>query len=128
MSENRIETVEQADALPAGQWVIAADGTEACLFDTHMGWPQRMWGCRANSGSQIRSFVALGGIAYPLGLADLVETGHVCEHRAANECGQCLRCGQPEVGEHREVRLDTEGLAAFRAAAISAAATAEASR
>ena len=88
------------------------------MFETHIGLPQRMWGGRANAGSLIRSFISLDGLPLPLHLADLVEhQGHVCQHRSTNECGQCLRCGMPEVGEHRELFFDAEGMRTFQIAA-----------
>jgi hypothetical protein len=118
MTENDVTTPEQVDALPAGQWVIAADGTEACLFDTHMGFPQHMWGIRHDAGRPVGSFTAMANLPLPLHLADVIENaGHLCQHRRANECGQCLRCGLPDVGERHELFLDAEGLRAFRIAA-----------
>jgi hypothetical protein len=84
MSENEIATPAEAEVLPDGQWVLAADGKAWCLLDTHMGFPQRMAG-------QGRSLTNLDNLAYPLHLADFQGE---CEHRwGHHELGQCIRCG-----------------------------------
>lgn len=84
-----IETVEQAEQLPAGQWVEDADGGMWCLFQTHTLVHQWMWKA-AWSGT----YVALDRIAYPLALAKLNEKdGYACPHKRIQECGQCTRCG-----------------------------------
>lgn len=114
MTTNTIETVEEVSVLPFGQWVIAADNTVACLFDTHVGFPQRMWGVLTSSGG-IRSFVALEQLKFPLALADaIMKPGQTCKHRSANECGQCLRCGTPEVSTRHELHFSLEGMKLFR--------------
>lgn len=84
-----IETAEEADALPVGQWIVDAEGISRCLVDTNVGWPQRMW----MSGGG-RGYTCIQGAAYPLRLADLVEGPDDCPHRwGTNECGHCRRCG-----------------------------------
>jgi hypothetical protein len=116
-NENEVTTKEQVDALPAGTWVIAADGTQACLFDTHIGFPQRMWGLKPKGGP-VGSFVAITGLTLPLHLADIDEPeGYTCPHPRPNECGQCQRCGKPGVGKRREWFFDEQGMETFRMAA-----------
>lgn len=94
---NTIATVEQMDALPAGQWALTDDGKAYCLFDTHMGFPQRMWGYKADGGTKghVYGYTALDGAPLPLHLADVHADS--CLHRRTNECGQCLFCGKPEI-------------------------------
>ena len=116
----QVTTSDEVAALPVGQLAITADGDVICLFDTHIGFPQRMWGRKPNGGTRGRfsSFSHLGSIELPIDLADLDwGDGPRCQHPATNECGQCLNCGEPNVGEHREMYLDPEGMAAFRWAA-----------
>lgn len=99
---NTITTSEQIDALPAGQWVIDADGHNACLFDTHMGFPQRMWGFKTNYGTsgKIHSYSHLENLTLPAHLAD-IDGDFKCPHTDSNECGQCIICGAPGVAEAR---------------------------
>lgn len=105
MTNKTIATVEQMKSLEAGQWVLLDDGKAACLFDTHMGFPQRMWGMKTNGGTRgsVRSFVALDGITLPLHLADIEASK--CEHWTTNECGQCNFCGLPNAGEAYPVQF-----------------------
>ena len=116
-ADNEVTTREQVDALSAGTWVTDANGRQACLFDTHIGFPQRMWGIKPKGGP-IASFVAITGLTLPLYLCDIDEPdGYTCPHSRPNECGQCQRCGKPEVGEHREMFFDQQGMDAFHVAA-----------
>ena len=112
-----IRTMEAVRALPSGQWVQDADGKVACLMDTHVGFPQRMWGFKTDGGTKGRMVYhcALDRIALPLHLADV--TGGECSHPFHNECGQCEACGLPGVAEGAPRYFDPEGEAAFRAAA-----------
>ena len=71
-ADNEVTTQDAVNALPAGTWVIAADGTQACLFDTHIGFPQRMWGLKPKGGPVV-SFLAITGLTLPLHLADIDE-------------------------------------------------------
>lgn len=117
MEGNEITTQEQVNALPVGTWIIDAEGTVACLFETHMGFPQKMWGIRLK-GSPISSFSAVENAKLPLHLAEIDESeGFTCPHFHSNECGQCLRCGKPGVGERREMFFDKLGSDTFRIAA-----------
>ena len=97
MSLYDIATIEQVKDLPPGQWVLTEKGEAFCIFDTHMGFPQRMWGYKAERGTKgdVRNFMALDQVPLPLGLADVVPTD--CLHRRTNECGQCLFCGKPGI-------------------------------
>ena len=80
-----ILTAEEASRLPAGQWVIDADGNAACLINTHFGRFQPMW-LRANAVC-----IPLTHLPYPVELAELTEP---CPHTVGtNECGHCYRCG-----------------------------------
>jgi hypothetical protein len=118
MTAEWVTTKEDEGALPAGTWVIADDGTEACLFDTHLGFPQRMWGVKLPRQGRVLSYQALGSLPFPLYVSEVIEPeGFVCPHRHWNECGQCQRCGKPEVGESHEMFFDEQGMRAFRIAA-----------
>lgn len=102
-ADNEVTTQEQVIALTAGTWVIDADGNEACLFDTHTGFPQRMWALKEKGSGPMSFFVALSELTLPLHLCYIDETeGYTCPHARWNECGQCLRCGKTDVGEKRE--------------------------
>lgn len=113
-----VNTAKEMASLEPGQWAVDADGDVVCLFETHMGAPQRMWGAKADGGTRGRAtrFVSMDGASLPLHLADIVE-GTVCGHREANECGQCLYCGAPEVGPRNELHFGEEGLRLIRMAA-----------
>lgn len=89
MSYNTIETVEQAEALPDGQWAQDAEGTFVCLMDTHLGFPQRM--VMPKGG---RSLHSLESLAFPLHLCDLA-LDEPCPHKwgLIGE-GHCRRCGE----------------------------------
>jgi hypothetical protein len=79
-------TEDEAYELPVGQWVIDANGTQRCLVDTHVGWPQRMF--MSNGGS---TYVGVHFVDYPLRLADVIDE---CPHLwGTQECGHCKRCG-----------------------------------
>lgn len=116
MSENTITSPEQMQDLPAGQWALTEDGKAYCLFDTHMGFPQRMWGSKAEGGTKgaVRSYTSLETVPLPLHLAD-IEGDFRCTHAQANECGQCTICGAPGVSEARRVEFVSFG--EFHAAA-----------
>lgn len=89
MTKNMITTAAEAATLDAGQWVQDADGTNWCLFQTHVMVHQWMW-----KAQKAQHYVALGGIPYPLHLCDLNEKDdYQCPHRDTQECGQCTRCG-----------------------------------
>ena len=106
MTENKVETVETAEALPSGQWVQDATGSVYCLIDTHMGFPQRM-------AAHKRSLTNLSNLTYPLYLCDFVGD---CEHKwGTYELGQCVRCCQV-VAEPRPLVFG-DGGAVFRATA-----------
>lgn len=94
---NTITTTEQMTELPAGQWALTDDGKALCLFDTHMGFPQRMWGSKPDYGTKgaVYSYTSLEGAPLPLHLADVQADD--CLHRRTNECGQCLFCGTPGI-------------------------------
>lgn len=105
MSAVEVETVEEAEALPSGQWVQDATGQAYCLIDTYLGFPQRM-------AAHKRTLTNLSTLAYPLHLADFVGD---CEHKwGTHELGQCIRCGQV-VAEPRPVYFDADQMAVFRA-------------
>ena len=106
MSENTISTVDQMADLPVGQWVLTDDSKAYCLFDTHMGFPQRMWGSKAEGGTKgaIRSYTSLETAPLPLHLAE-IDSEFQCTHAQANECGQCTICGIPGASEARPVEL-----------------------
>ena len=111
-------TAEEVEALPTGQWVVAADGRVACLFDTHMGFPQRMWGLKKDGGTKgyVTSYTHINGLPLPLHLADATPKSP-CPHTRANECGQCIVCGVLGVGESSPAYFDADGMADFQAAA-----------
>jgi len=110
MSENTITTVEQMADLTAGQWALTDDGKAYCLFDTHMGFPQRMWGSKAEGGTKgyVRSYTSLETVPLPLHLAE-IDSDYECAHAQANECGQCTICGVPGVSEARPLVLVNVG-------------------
>lgn len=94
-SKNTIHAPSEAETLLPGQWVIDADGTNLCLVDTHLGWPQRMF---MTCGG--RSYTSTRHVSYPLRLADLADETP-CPHQwGVQECGHCKRCGVV-VGEAR---------------------------
>ncbi len=93
-----VNTPEETDALPVGQWVIDAKGTKLCLVDTHMGWPQRMF-MTCGGGS----FVGVSHVVYPLGLADITDETPCPHSWGANECGHCVRCGVVSAEARRVV-------------------------
>ncbi len=107
---NTITTIEQMADLPVGQWACTDDGDAYCLFDTHMGFPQRMWGSKADGGTrgEVRSYVSLEVVPLPLNLADI--DASICEHWRTNECGQCTYCGSPESGQARPVAFEDTDL------------------
>lgn len=115
--ENTITNAEEAKALPTGQWAVDADGKVICLMDTHMGFPQRMWGSKRDGGTKGRmvGYYSLDRAAYPIRLAD-VDTD-ACPHKTTNECGQCDICGLAEVGAFEPCYFEPEDEAVFRAAA-----------
>ena len=122
---DEVTTQDQVDVLPSGTWATDANGRQACLFDTHIGFPQRMWGIKPKGGP-IASFVAITGLTLPLYLCVIDEPeGYTCPHRRPNECGQCQRCGKPGVGERHEWFLDEQGLETFRMAAEANARAAQ---
>ena len=112
-----ITTTEQMNDLPAGQWVLTEGGQAFCVFDTHMGFPQRMWGYKASNGTRglVYGFMALDQAPLPLGLADVTATD--CQHRRTNECGQCLFCGKPGITAGQPLHFSDEDGALVRAVA-----------
>jgi hypothetical protein len=106
MSENTITNTEQMEELSAGQWALTDDGKAFCLYDTHMGFPQRMWGSKAEGGTKgaVRSYTSLETVPLPLHLAE-IDSDFKCPHAQANECGQCAICGSPGVSEARPIEL-----------------------
>ncbi|MDX3661275.1 hypothetical protein PV646_28555 [Streptomyces sp. ID05-26A] len=83
----RIDTPQQAQALPVCTWVYDRHGDQWCLVDTHVGWPQRMF---MRGGAT--AFVSIEWMAYPLAEAELHGD---CSHQwGAQECGHCRSCGQ----------------------------------
>jgi len=106
---NTITTIDQMADLPAGQWALTDDGKALCLYDTHMGFPQRMWGSKLDYGTKgaVYSFTSLEGAPLPLHLADVQADG--CLHRRTNECGQCLFCGKPEIVPGQPLYLADDG-------------------
>jgi hypothetical protein len=110
VDEYSVATPEQAETLPAGQWVVDATGAKRCLVDTYVGWPQRMW---MTCGGE--SFTAIYAVAYPLTLVYIADETP-CPHAWGNTgCGHCNRCGVV-VAEARPWRFETAGLLAVRAA------------
>lgn len=110
MDSNTITTVEQMTDLQAGQWACTDDGDAYCLFDTHMGFPQRMWGSKAGGGTrgEVRGYVSLETVPLPLNLADVEAS--TCTHHRTNECGQCLYCGKPESSDAQPVYFEDPDL------------------
>lgn len=86
MSDTTVNSTQEAEALPPGQWAIGPDGRGMCLVDTNVGWSQRMW--MSDNG---RSYDALDNVTYPMTLADVDED---CPHSwGTQECGHCRHCG-----------------------------------
>jgi hypothetical protein len=105
--KNTIATIEEAKALPDGQWAQDADGTFVCLMDTHMGWPQRM--AMPKGG---RSLHSLEQLVFPLHLCDLA-LDEPCPHKwgLIGE-GHCRRCG--ELIDWRPMYLDGPPVGMFQ--------------
>jgi len=116
-SEHAINNVEEASLLPAGQWARDASGMAICLMETHMGFPQRMWGSKIDGGTKghIVRYCSLDRAAYPLHLGD-ADTD-ACSHAKSNECGQCTVCGLPGATDASPLHFDKQGEDAFRMAA-----------
>lgn len=117
MSENTITTVDQMKDLPVGQWALTDDGKAFCLYDTHMGFPQRMWGNKPYDGTRgaVCGFTSLESVPLPLHLADI--DAAKCLHRRTNECGQCLFCGVPGVVEGQPLHFSEGDGSLIRAVA-----------
>lgn len=100
---------ERVADLPVGQWVVDASDRKYCLVDTYVGWPQRMW---MHPGGMAHT--AIDNIAYPLRLADLIESEDACPHSwGTQEMGHCKRCGRV-VADVRPAPASKQELAQLR--------------
>lgn len=105
-----VDTPAEVDALPVGQWVLAANDRSYCLVDTYVAWPQRMWMSPGGTGH-----TGIEHIPYPLRLADLDEPDEACTHQwGTQEMGHCKRCGRV-VAEARPMPASEGELAHLRA-------------